>query len=169
MTGTCWERVLRHQRALEVYHFCLEWPTSSPQDTGADWDWILPVSACAQSWPCDTALSTKIQWVENWILRSVDNAESKGETITSSHIPSPRGTRLEPSGHRSWGAVLDRILPSSGSVEVTLSHNHLCSDPSGRDPRRIKPLSKAAGPGNTRDNQRARGKCKNVTNRNKAT
>lgn len=74
------------------------------------WDSILPVSSYTWSWQNATTLCTQIWWGKSKTLRSTNYPESTGKTTTSAHIPHPRGTSLEPSGHQNWGAVWKRIF-----------------------------------------------------------
>jgi hypothetical protein len=83
------------------------------RNQGATWNRILPVSICARSWPCATDLHIWVPPGDSWTSKSVGTIESSGETTTSTHNPSPRGTSPEPSGHRNQGAFRDRILPVS--------------------------------------------------------
>ena len=131
------------------------------------------VSICAQSWSCATA---QIPPGESW---SPSNAERPVRTgkITTSQIPGPRGTCPEPSGRRNQGTSRDRILLFSSAPQswprATALHtqiytreiwSHRSTDTQAC--RRDKPQSEAAKPANTRDNRIARGKDKNICNRN---
>jgi hypothetical protein len=99
---------------------------------------------------------------------------STGKTTTSAQIPGPRGTCPEPSGHRNQATARDRIPPVSPYAwELTLCHSQNPPkenwSPRSSDTqacRRDKPQSETARPANTRDNQMARGKGKNTSNRN---
>jgi hypothetical protein len=112
---------------------------------------------------------------ESWSSRSADTPVSTGETTTSAQISGLRGTQLEPSGHRSQGRAGDRIFPVSTCIQdfVTALHTQIPPgekwSPRSTDTRacrRDKPQSETARPANTRDNQVARGKGKNLSNRN---
>jgi hypothetical protein len=89
----------------------------------------------------------------------------------------------EPAGHRNYGAARNRILLISICAPViSLCHSSLYPNPSQRKlffqkssttkvtsslaHRRDKAQSEAARPASTRDNQMARGKHKNLKNRN---
>ena len=121
---------------------------------------------------------------------------STGKTTTSAQIPSPRGTWPEPSGHRTkdqlgtgsfwflWPTQSQRDTGAkAGSLQfpsvpwswpcATTFHTQI---PPGENwsPRSTKtqtcrsnkPQWETARPANTRDNRMARGKGKNISNRN---
>lgn len=69
----------------------------------------LLVFTCAQSRHCATALCAQIPLEKSWSPRT-NTWESTDKTNISTHIPCPRRTCLEHTGHRDWGAVCDRIL-----------------------------------------------------------
>jgi hypothetical protein len=96
---------------------------------------------------------------------------------TSAQIPGPRGTCPKPSGHRKQGTAGNRILlVSACTPELTLCTAVHTQIPPGENwsprssdtqaCRRGKAQSEIARPANTRDNQMARGKDENISNRN---
>jgi hypothetical protein len=104
---------------------------------------------------------------------------STGNTIISVQIPGPRGTLPEPSGHRKQGTAGDRILLGSvfppELIFTTALHTQIppgenwsprSTDTDTKACRRDKPQSETARSANTRDNQMAKGKGKNISNRN---
>jgi hypothetical protein len=104
------------------------------------------------------------------------------KTTTSAQIPDPRGSHPESSQHRNQGTTRDRILPVSVcALELTLCHRYPYKISYQRELvfqeyytdtqsiRREKLQSETAKPANPRDNQIAKGKGKNISNRNKAT
>ena len=61
---------------------------------------------------------------ESWSPSSAYTPGSTGETTTSAQFPGPRGTCLEPSGHKNQGTARDRILlVFVCTLELTLCHS----------------------------------------------
>lgn len=78
---------------------------SGQKNLGADLEWIMLVSVSLRA---DLVLYQTFPRSHehlSYTQRSQDNPQSSGGTTTSAHIPDPRGTTLEPSRHRSLGAV----------------------------------------------------------------
>ena len=107
--------------------------------------------------------------------RSADMPVSTGKTTTSVQIPGPRETCPEPSGHRNQGTSGDRILLVSvctvklilqGHTQIPPGENWSPRSTDTQACRRDKSKSETARPANTKDNQMARGKGKNITHRN---
>jgi hypothetical protein len=123
-------------------------------------------------------LLTQIPPKKSGSPRNVDSPFSTGKTTNSVQIPGLRGTLSEPSGHRNQGKVRDRMLPVSicflelilciaVHTQIPPRENWSPRSSNTQACRRDKPQSDTARPPNTRDNQMARGKGKNISNRNK--
>jgi hypothetical protein len=107
----------------EDHHCCSEEP-SGHRNQEAAWDGSLPVSTCAQSWSCATALHTQILPGESWSPRSAYKPMSPGKAATSLQIAGPKGILTEPSEHRNQGSAGGRIfLGSVCTPELTLYHS----------------------------------------------
>ena len=115
--------------------------------------------------------------------RSADTPKLTGKTTTTAPIPGPGGTHPEPIGHRNHRAARDRILTvficileltCAIALQNPIPPGEIWSPRSANTPkitgsqtqRRDKLKSETARPANIRDNQMARGKCKNISNRN---
>jgi hypothetical protein len=105
---------------------------------------------------------------ESWSPRNGNTPVSTGKTITSFQIAGLRGTLPEPSGHRNQGT--DRnifLLVSDCNLELTLYHREIPKFiPDTQVCRTNKPQSETARSSNTKDNETAKGKGKNISNRN---
>jgi hypothetical protein len=93
------------------------------------------------------------------------------ETTTSGQIPGPRGTCPEPSGHRNQRTAGDSLHPRVDPVSQKFIPKFCLESISlpevlSQTCRMDKPQSERVRPANTRDNQMARGKGKNISNRN---
>jgi len=142
--------------------------------------------ACAQNWTELVAqLSVpKSRGGESWTLRSADAPENSEETTLCPHS---RPKRKSPSAmHRDQGAVRGRTVLASACAEswkpvtrstYTTESRALCSQMQLKENRPTGALThrptggsshcqETARQANTRDNQRARGKRRNLSNRN---
>jgi hypothetical protein len=101
---------------------------------------------------------------------------NKCETITSAHFAGPEGTCPEPSGYRNQRTDRDRILPvclysgagrvpHSSSYPNSTSREKVFRSAYTQAYKRDKPQSERARAATIRDNQMARGKGKNISNR----
>lgn len=79
------------------------------------------VSACALNWPYTTAFCTQILGGESWSPRSDDTTKNTGDTTISAHIPAPRKTGPELSGHRNRD-LLTLILLEKAHLPGMMTH-----------------------------------------------
>ena len=111
---------------------------------------------------------------KSWSSKSADILVSTGETSNSTQFLGPRGTRPEPSGHRNQGTESFRLLSVPRSwpcatalhTQIPPGENWFPRSADTQACRRDKPQSETARPANTRDNQMAKSKHKNISNRN---
>ena len=128
-----------------------------------------------RSWSCATSIHIPIPSGENWSPRNADTPVSTGKNTTSAQILGPRAAHPEPPGHRNQGTVGDRILLVSICTQnwswATALHNNFLPERIGLPGERHRlaggtSQSVTARLANSRNNQMAKGKGKNIRNRN---
>jgi hypothetical protein len=126
---------------------------------------------------CATVLHIQILLGERGSPGSANTPVSTGKTTISAQIPGPRGTRPQPPGHRNQGTAGDRILQVSiCTQELTLCHSYPYPNSSQRELvfqeywhtglQEGQVTVRDRKTANTRYSQMARGKGKNINNRN---
>jgi hypothetical protein len=160
----------------------LKWAHPEPsghRNLGATWDRSLPVSICAQSWPCATELHTQIPPGESWLAGVPTHFQAQVRpTLLFKFLdhegPSQSHQDTGTKDQLGTGSFWSLSPPQSWPCNTPL-HTHVPPwenySPRGywhtpQAYRRDKPKSETERPANTRDNQMVKGKCKNISNRN---
>ena len=123
-----------------------------------------------------TVLHTQIPLGKSWSPRSANTPVSTGKTTTSTQIPGPRGsfqnhqdteTKEQPGTGSFWFPSALRSWPCTTALHTQIPPGENWS-PRSTDTqvcRREEPQSEIIRPTNTRENQMARVKGKNISNR----